>query len=75
MLYYSRKSKALGYSLYKKELLDAKNIYFNSIKIKKTKHQNNFLENKDTQSIFKAMSYTKDTSQQPMPSIYSKKDK
>lgn len=62
MLRYSRKAKASKYILYKKEFLDAKNIYFNSIKKEKIKHWNKFLENKDTQSIFKAMSYTKNTS-------------
>ena len=72
---YSRLAKALGYSLYKKELSNARNSYFNLIKNKKKKHQNNFLEKEDTQSIFKAMSYTINTSQQSMPSIYSKAKK
>ena len=67
----SRKAKASGYTLYKKELSDAKNSYFNTIKLEKTKHWNQFLEKEDAQSIFKAMSYTKDTSIQSIPSIYS----
>ena len=67
----SRKAKASGYTLYKKELSEAKNSYFNTIKIEKTKHWNQFLEKEDAQSIFKAMSYTKDTSIQSIPSIYS----
>src|ERR1700691_3452145 len=65
-----RKVKASGFTLYKKELLVARNLYFNTIKKQKLKHWNEFLEKEDTQSIFKAMSYTKDTSNQPLPSIY-----
>jgi hypothetical protein len=38
MLRYSRKVKASGYSSYKKEFLDIKNIYFNLIKIVKIKY-------------------------------------
>ena len=45
---YSRLAKASGYSLYKKELSNARNSYFNSIKIEKKKHWNNFLEKEDT---------------------------
>jgi hypothetical protein len=69
--YFSRLAKKSNFTLYKQELLDAKNNYFNSIKEAKTKHWNLFLEKEDCQSIFKAMSYTKDTSNQPIPSIYS----
>lgn len=61
MLYYSRKSKASGYTLYKQELQNAKNTYFNAIKSTKLAHWNKFLENEDSQSIYKAMKYTKDT--------------
>jgi hypothetical protein len=61
MLYYSRKSKASGYTLYKQEFQNAKNTYFNAIKGAKLAHWNKFLENEDSQSIFKAMRYTKDT--------------
>ena len=71
MSYFYRKVKASDYTLYKKELLDAKNHYFNSIKRAKLEHWNSFLEKEDSQSIFKAMSYTKDTNTQPIPSIYS----
>jgi len=38
MLVYSRKSKALGYTLYKQELQNAKNTYFNAIKSTKLAH-------------------------------------
>ncbi len=38
MLYYSRKSKASGYTLYKQELQNAKNTYFNAIKSTKLAH-------------------------------------
>ncbi len=68
---YYRLAKATGYTLYKQELTDAKNTYFNSIKRAKLKHWNLFLEKEDPQSIYKAMSYTKDASIQPIPSIYS----
>ena len=71
MLYYSRKYKASGYTLYKQELQNAKNTYFNAIKSTKLAHWNKFLENEDSQSIFKAMKYTKDTIYQPIPSILS----
>jgi len=71
MLYYSRKCKASGYTLYKQELQNAKNTYFNAIKSTKLAHWNKFLENEDSQSIFKAMKYTKDTIYQPIPSILS----
>ena len=37
----------------------------------KTKYQNKFLEKEDTQSIFKAMSYTKGISSQLIPSLYN----
>jgi hypothetical protein len=33
-----RKNKTLSYILFKKELSDAKNLYFNLIKIEKLKH-------------------------------------
>jgi hypothetical protein len=46
MLRFSRKFKASGYlsNIIKKKLLDAKNLYFNTIKIEKQKHWNQFLE-------------------------------
>ena len=61
ILYYSHKSKALGYTFYKQEFQNIKNTYFNIIKSTKLAYQNKFLENKDSQLIFKAMKYTKDT--------------
>ena len=42
-----RKVKASGYTLFQEELKEAKNLYFNSIKIEKTKHWNKFLEKED----------------------------
>src|SRR6201747_1731059 len=71
MLRLSRKFKASGYSLFKKELLNAKNLYFNTIKIEKLKHWNLFLEKEDTQSIYKAMSYTKEYTSQNIPSLFN----
>src|SRR6201746_2843977 len=60
ILRFSRKFKASGYlsSIIKKELLNAKNLYFNTSKIEKLKHWNLFLEKEDTQSIYKAMCNT-----------------
>jgi ribonuclease HI len=69
--YYCRKAKESNYTLFKKELLIAKNNYFNSIKLDKIKHWNQFLEKEDSQSIFKAFAYTKDYNTQVIPSIYS----
>jgi len=69
----SRKFKASGYlsNILKKELLNAKNLYFNTIKIEKLKHWNLFLEKEDTQSIYKAMSYTKEYTSQTIPSLFN----
>src|ERR1700710_471526 len=46
----SRKFKALEYlsNILKKELLNTKNLYFNTIKIEKLKYWNLFLEKEDT---------------------------
>jgi len=67
----NRLAKASEYTLFQEELKDAKNQYFNTVKIAKTKHWNKFLEKEDTQSIFKAMSYTKGISSQLIPSLYN----
>ena len=67
--YFCRKAKESKYTLFKEEVTNARNIYFNSIKVEKTKHWNQFLEKEDSQSIFKAFSYTKDYSSQVIPSI------
>ena len=74
MLRLSRKFKALEYSslTLKQDLIESKNLYFNAIKAEKLKHQNLFLEKEDTQSIFKAMSYTKDYSSQTIPSLFDR---
>ena len=53
------KAKALGYTLFLQELKEARNLYFNTIKLVKKEHQNSFLEKEDSQTIFKALSYTK----------------
>ena len=45
-LYYRVKSSR--FTLYKKELIDTKNLYFNSIKRAKLKYQNQFLEKEDS---------------------------
>jgi tRNA(Leu) C34 or U34 (ribose-2'-O)-methylase TrmL len=63
------KVKALEYTLYKEELSKAKNKYFNTIKKTKKEYWNTFLKKEDTQSIFKAISYTKDYSTNNIPSI------
>ena len=69
MLRLSRKAKALGYTLFKEELSNTKNNYFNTIKETKSKHWNSFLKKEDSQSIFKAISYTKDYTTNNLPSI------
>jgi len=69
---FSRLVKSSGYSLYKEELRQSRNLYFNSIKAEKISHWNSFLEKEDSQSIFKAMSYTKVLNAQPIPSIFDK---
>src|ERR1700709_372439 len=73
MLRFSCKFKASGYlsSIIKKELLNAKNLYFNTIKIEKLKYWNLFLEKEDTQSIYKAMSYTKEYTSQNISSLFN----
>jgi len=68
---YYRLYKASGYILYFQELKDAKNLYFNTIKVEKRKHWNKFLEKEDSQSIFKAMSYTKNSTSSLIPSLYN----
>ena len=73
MLRLSRKFKASGYlsNILKKELLNTKNLYFNTIKIEKLRYQNIFLEKEDTQSIYKAMSYTKEYTSQIISSLFN----
>ena len=53
----------------KREYLVAKNRYFLAIKDVKRNHWNLFLEKTDSQSIFKAMSYTKPRQQGIVPTI------
>ncbi len=72
--YFCRKAKRSDFTLYIQELNNARNNYFKSIKEAKRLHWNQFLEKEDPQSIYKAMSYTKNTSSQPIPSIYSYED-
>jgi hypothetical protein len=50
----------------------ARNLYFQAIKKAKRDHWNKFLENTDPKSIFKAMSYTKLSTQGLIPSIEGK---
>ena len=51
--------------------LQAKNLYFQEIKKAKRDHWNQFLEKEDPQTIFKAMSYTKDRRIERIPQIQS----
>ncbi len=53
----------------KQEYTTARNTYFNTIKVAKTKYQNAFLEKKDSKLIYKAIAYIKDLLKQPIPSI------
>lgn len=48
-----------------------RNEYFDKIKTAKQDHWNHFLEHEDTQTIFKAMSYTKDRKVAKIPPIYT----
>ena len=63
----SRKAK-VDNSLYSK-FQEARTVYFIAIKKAKLDHWNSFLEKEDAKSIFKAMSYTKDISVNPIPNI------
>ena len=67
MNYYSRKAKK-DLSYYS-ALQEAKTSYFKAIKQAKQNHWNSFLEKEDAKAIFKAMSYTKDISVNPIPNI------
>ena len=51
------------------EYLIARNTYFLAIKNAKRTHWNNFLENEDTKTIFKAASYTKNSQVEKLPAI------
>jgi hypothetical protein len=54
--------------------LQAKNTYFQAIKQAKRDHWNQFLEKEDPQTIFKAMSYTKNRRIERIPQIQSTPD-
>ena len=65
-----RNQRALGASPESKlRYLQSKNAYFLAIKQAKRNHWNQFLEKEDPQSIFKAMSYTKDRLVERIPAI------
>lgn len=57
--------------LWKRDYLLSRNTYFQEIKTAKRDHWNQFLEKEDAQSIFKAMSYTKNSTSQRIPPIRS----
>ena len=57
--------------LWKRDYLLARNLYFQEIKAAKRDHWNQFLEKEDPRSIFKAMSYTRNTTSQSIPPIRS----
>ena len=61
--------KANKNPFFHRQYQDAKNQYYNAIKLAKTSHWNDFLTKEDPSSIFKAMSYTKDVLVQPIPGI------
>ena len=52
--------------------LQARNTYFSAIKQAKKDHWNQFLENEDPKSIFKALAYTKNRLVEKIPSILNK---
>ncbi|KAI1002599.1 hypothetical protein K3495_g5599 [Podosphaera aphanis] len=53
----------------KEEYLNARNLYFQEIKTAKKQHWNNFLEQEDPSSIFKALSYTKEKKTFQLPPL------
>ena len=58
----------------KQDYLKAKNTYFLAIKRAKRDHWNQFLTKEDPQSIYKAMSYTKDSQVGTIPNISGESD-
>ena len=58
----------------KQEYLKAKNTYFLAIKKAKREHWNQFLTKEDPQTIYKAMSYTKDSYVGTIPNISGETD-
>ena len=58
----------------KQEYLKAKNTYFLAIKKAKREHWNQFLTKEDPQTIYKAMSYTKDSQVGTIPNISGESD-
>jgi len=64
-----REQRKLDVNLDKQPYLQAKNSYFQAIKQAKRDHWNSFLEKEDLKSIFKAMSYTKNSRIEKIPSI------
>ncbi|KAJ8069556.1 hypothetical protein OCU04_003206 [Sclerotinia nivalis] len=57
--------------MFKKIYQSARNHYFQAIKTAKKNHWNEFLEKEDTQTIFKAMLYTKNLQIERIPNIRS----
>ncbi|KAJ8063422.1 hypothetical protein OCU04_008642 [Sclerotinia nivalis] len=57
--------------VFKKIYQSARNHYFQAIKTAKKNHWNEFLEKEDTQTIFKAMFYTKNLQTERIPNIRS----
>lgn len=57
--------------LWKRDYLNARNLYFQEVKAAKRDHWNLFLEKEDPHSIFRAMSYTRNTTSQSIPPIRS----
>lgn len=55
-----------------KDYKNARNKYFQEIKIAKKNHWNTFLEQEDPSSIFKALRYTRGNQNAPLPSIQDK---
>ncbi|KXL45670.1 MAG: hypothetical protein FE78DRAFT_99288 [Acidomyces sp. 'richmondensis'] len=56
----------------KRNYLQARNQYFQAIKVAKNEHWNTFLEKGDPHSIFKAFKYTRQYNRAPIPSINGK---
>ena len=58
----------------KQDYLKAKNTYFLAIKRAKRDHWNQFLTKEDPQSIYKVISYTKDSQVRTIPNILGESD-
>jgi hypothetical protein len=69
MLYFQRRIKNLREIQATTLYSQARNNYFQAIKVAKREHWNRFLKQEDPQSIFKALGYTKERQVSQTPQI------